>query len=82
MALAKARLAITRSGSAQNKQDAMACSTFGWTLAASIQDDPADWERESAKMAEICEDAMLTLAATHARSGTNSMFRNFKNVTF
>src|SRR5437762_6416977 len=34
--LARARLAITRSGSAENKPDAITCNTFGSTLAASI----------------------------------------------
>jgi hypothetical protein len=31
MVLARARLAMTRSGSAENRLDAMACNTFGWT---------------------------------------------------
>src|SRR2546423_10413322 len=36
MVLARARVAITRSGSAESKPDAMTCNTFGSTLAASI----------------------------------------------
>ena len=47
-----------------------------------IQDDQADWELESAKMADIYQNAVLTIAATHARTGTDGMFRNFKNSTF
>ena len=35
MVLARARLAMTRSGSAENRPDAMACNTFGWTPVAS-----------------------------------------------
>ena len=29
-----------------------------------MQDDPNDWERESAKMADIYQNSFLTLAAT------------------
>ncbi|KAI1207837.1 HET-domain-containing protein [Annulohypoxylon truncatum] len=39
-----------------------------------IQDDPADWERESAKMASIYRDAYLTIPATRSSSGDRGLF--------
>lgn len=41
-----------------------------------IQDDPADWERESAKMADIYENAVLTLAASDAIDSQHGCFRD------
>ncbi|KAI1385210.1 HET-domain-containing protein [Hypoxylon trugodes] len=39
-----------------------------------IQDDAADWERESAQMASIYHNAYLTLAATKSRNGNGGLF--------
>ncbi|KAI0880482.1 HET-domain-containing protein [Annulohypoxylon maeteangense] len=39
-----------------------------------VQDDAADWERESAKMASIYHDAYLTIAATRSSSGDMGLF--------
>ena len=41
-----------------------------------VQDDPVDWERESAKMAEIYENAVLTLAASDAVDSQHGCFRD------
>jgi len=41
-----------------------------------IQDDPADWERESAKMAEIYENAVLTIAVSDAVDSLRGCFRH------
>ena len=38
------------------------------------QDDPDDWERESAKMADIYQNSFLTLAATASSSGMGGCF--------
>ncbi|KAK8066653.1 HET-domain-containing protein [Apiospora hydei] len=39
-----------------------------------IQDDPGDWQVESAKMADIYQNSYITLAATAAASGDIGMF--------
>ncbi|KAI1074736.1 HET-domain-containing protein [Whalleya microplaca] len=39
-----------------------------------IQDDSADWERESAQMASIYHNAYLTIAATKSSSGDGGLF--------
>lgn len=39
-----------------------------------VQDDPLDWERESAKMAYIYKGAYLTLAATRSLDGSGGLF--------
>lgn len=39
-----------------------------------VQDDAADWERESAQMASIYKNAYLTLAATKSSSSTGGLF--------
>ncbi|KAI0011591.1 HET-domain-containing protein [Xylariaceae sp. FL0662B] len=39
-----------------------------------IQDDPADWERESAQMASIYHNAYLTIAATKSSGGGGGLF--------
>ncbi|KAI1199185.1 heterokaryon incompatibility protein-domain-containing protein [Nemania serpens] len=39
-----------------------------------IQDDAADWERESAQMGSIYRNAYLTLAATKSSSSTGGLF--------
>ncbi|KAI0387440.1 HET-domain-containing protein [Hypomontagnella monticulosa] len=39
-----------------------------------VQDDAADWERESAKMASIYHNAYLTIAATKSTSGNGGLF--------
>ncbi|KAF4459988.1 HET-domain-containing [Fusarium albosuccineum] len=39
-----------------------------------IQDNAADWETESAKMADIYENAFVTLAATRAKSDRDGCF--------
>ncbi|KAI1733598.1 heterokaryon incompatibility protein-domain-containing protein [Xylaria scruposa] len=39
-----------------------------------VQDDPADWELESAKMASIYHNAYLTIAATKSSSGAGGLF--------
>lgn len=39
-----------------------------------VQDDPDDWERESAKMADIYQNSFLTLAATASSDGMGGLF--------
>jgi len=39
-----------------------------------IQDDPLDWERESAKMADVYSGSYLNLAAAAAANGTEGLF--------
>ncbi|KAK8017326.1 hypothetical protein PG993_013652, partial [Apiospora rasikravindrae] len=39
-----------------------------------IQDDPGDWQSESAKMADIYQNAYITLGATAAASGSIGLF--------
>lgn len=39
-----------------------------------IQDDPSDWQIESAKMADIYQNSFLTLAATASSSGLGGCF--------
>jgi hypothetical protein len=39
-----------------------------------IQDDVADWERESAKMADVYENAFLTISTDAARDPTQGIF--------
>ncbi|KAI0403019.1 HET-domain-containing protein [Xylaria palmicola] len=39
-----------------------------------IQDDTADWERESAKMADVYENAFLTISLDAARDPTQGIF--------
>ena len=45
-----------------------------------IQDDPADWAREAAKMNEIYGSAYLTIAATSAISSTEGFLRRPQEV--
>ncbi|KAI9148002.1 hypothetical protein HJFPF1_11823 [Paramyrothecium foliicola] len=40
-----------------------------------IQDDSADWQIESGKMADIYSNGYITLAATHARDGDAGLYR-------
>lgn len=39
-----------------------------------IQDDLHDWERESAKMSSVYANGALTIAATHAKDGSDGLF--------
>ncbi len=39
-----------------------------------VQDDPADWQVESARMADIYQNAEITLAATHSSSSSGGCF--------
>jgi hypothetical protein len=39
-----------------------------------IQDDPLDWNRESAKMFSIYRDSVLTIAASHASDGEQGIY--------
>ncbi|KAF2109342.1 heterokaryon incompatibility protein-domain-containing protein, partial [Lophiotrema nucula] len=61
-------------------QDAIiACRRLGidWIWIDSlciVQDDPLDWQLESAKMATIYENAYLTLAATFAEDASGGLF--------
>lgn len=61
-------------------QDAMLyCLELGigyiWIGALCIlQDDPADWQAESAKMADIYQNSYITLAATSASNGNAGCF--------
>ena len=45
-----------------------------------IQDDPADWAREAAKMNEIYGSAYLTIAATSAISSTEGFLRRSQEM--
>jgi hypothetical protein len=45
-----------------------------------VQDDPEDWERESARMADIYQNSFLTLAATASSNGTGGCFSSTKTV--
>ncbi|ROW00770.1 hypothetical protein VMCG_06567 [Cytospora schulzeri] len=44
-----------------------------------IQDDGEDWAREASKMADIYENAWLTIAATAAVDGRQGLFKNRMN---
>lgn len=46
-----------------------------------IQDDLADWRRESTLMSEVYGNAVLNIAATHANNGSAGLFikRHFKS---
>ena len=44
-----------------------------------IQDDDADWQRESAKMADIFQNSYITLAATSSRSDAGGCFRRSRS---
>jgi hypothetical protein len=39
-----------------------------------IQDDQADWERESARMASVYQNAFLTIAATSSHDSKGGCF--------
>ncbi|KAK8044998.1 heterokaryon incompatibility protein-domain-containing protein [Apiospora rasikravindrae] len=39
-----------------------------------IQDSPADWEKESARMAEVYSNSHCNIAAAHAANGTYECF--------
>ncbi|KAF2194114.1 HET-domain-containing protein [Zopfia rhizophila CBS 207.26] len=39
-----------------------------------IQDDPKDWEKEAARMCGVYQNALLTIAATHAKDGAVGLF--------
>lgn len=41
-----------------------------------VQDSPLDWQRESAKMADIYQNSYLTLAAAYSGSDTGGCFQN------
>ena len=43
-----------------------------------IQDDPQDWERESAEMASIYKNSYLTIAATASKDSSEGCFRSRK----
>ncbi|TVY22392.1 hypothetical protein LHYA1_G008428 [Lachnellula hyalina] len=43
-----------------------------------VQDNPDDWERESAKMADIYQNSFLTLAATASSNGMGGCFSDAK----
>ncbi|TVY88520.1 hypothetical protein LAWI1_G007433 [Lachnellula willkommii] len=45
-----------------------------------VQDDPDDWERESARMADIYQNSFLTLAATAASNGMGGCFSDAEIV--
>ncbi|KAH8782076.1 heterokaryon incompatibility protein-domain-containing protein [Hyaloscypha finlandica] len=45
-----------------------------------VQDDPDDWERESARMADIYQNSFLTLAATASSNGMGGCFSDAKTV--
>ncbi|KAK5661113.1 hypothetical protein OQA88_11003 [Cercophora sp. LCS_1] len=45
-----------------------------------IQDDPLDWERESAKMADIYENAVLTIAVSDATNSLRGCFRDTRKL--
>lgn len=45
-----------------------------------VQDDPDDWERESARMADIYQNSFLTLAATSSSNGMGGCFSDAKTV--
>ncbi|KAK3362197.1 heterokaryon incompatibility protein-domain-containing protein [Lasiosphaeria ovina] len=44
-----------------------------------VQDDPADWRRESAAMCDVYTHASLNIAATSARDGSEGCFMNKDN---
>jgi hypothetical protein len=44
-----------------------------------VQDDPKDWARESACMGTVYESARLTIAATSAKSPTDSLFASVRD---
>lgn len=46
-----------------------------------MQDNPDDWERESARMADIYQNSFLTLAATASSNGMGGCFSDAKNIT-
>jgi hypothetical protein len=39
-----------------------------------VQDDPQDWIAESSKMAQVYQNAFLTLGATSAANSTSGLF--------
>ena len=39
-----------------------------------VQDDSHDWEKESARMASVYSDALLTIAATRSADGDGGLF--------
>lgn len=47
-----------------------------------IQDDEQDWERESADMASIYMNAVLTLSATRSHSSDKECFFEVKDVPY
>lgn len=46
-----------------------------------IQDDPADWAREAARMHEVYGSAYLTIAATSATSSTDGFLKRSQEMT-
>jgi len=47
-----------------------------------IQDDPADWESEAAKMAEVYRNAYLTIAAANSQDSYSGCFPNRENGSY
>lgn len=45
-----------------------------------VQDDPDDWERESAKMADIYQNSFLALAATASSNGMGGLLSDANNT--
>ena len=41
-----------------------------------MQDDKADWEREAARMGDVCRNSYVTLCATRAKDGNDGLFSN------
>jgi len=39
-----------------------------------VQDDPDDWEQQSARMSSIYENSFLTICATRAKDGDSGLF--------